>query len=58
MPEMRAWRSEPITLAAIADRLNERGDRTRTGVLWTKVQVKRLLDRAAGIRRARADGDW
>jgi DNA invertase Pin-like site-specific DNA recombinase len=52
VPEMRAWRAESITLAAIADRLNERGDRTRTGVPWTKVQVKRLLDRAAKMRKA------
>ena len=58
VPEMRAWRAEPATLAAIAERLNERGDRTRTGVLWTKVQVKRLLDRAARMRKARDDGDW
>jgi DNA invertase Pin-like site-specific DNA recombinase len=55
VPEIRAWRAEPMTLAAIADRLNERGDRTRTGVLWTKVQVKRLLDRTARLRRALDD---
>jgi hypothetical protein len=48
LPEMKAWRAGGMTLRAIADELNERGDRTRTGARWSKVQVKRALDRAAG----------
>jgi hypothetical protein len=43
--EMKSWRAAGLTLKAIARELNERGDRTRTGVLWGPVQVKRLLDR-------------
>ena len=46
VPEMMAWRSEGLSLRAIAGRLNARGDRTRTGVSWGPVQVKRTLDRA------------
>jgi DNA invertase Pin-like site-specific DNA recombinase len=46
LPEMKAWRAEGRTLRAISDELNGRGDRTRTGARWSKVQVKRLLDRA------------
>jgi len=46
LPDMLAWRSEGRTLRAIAGLLNERGDRTREGVEWTKVQVWRALERA------------
>ena len=46
VPEMKAWRVAGMTLAAIAAELNGRGDRTRTGARWSKVQVKRTLDRA------------
>lgn len=47
IPEMLAWRSQSATLQLIADRLNLRGDRTRSGTEWSKVQVKRVLDRAS-----------
>jgi DNA invertase Pin-like site-specific DNA recombinase len=46
LPEMMAWRAGGMTLRAIARTLNDRGDRTRTGAFWRKVQVKRVLDRA------------
>jgi DNA invertase Pin-like site-specific DNA recombinase len=48
LPEMRAWRGEGASLSAIAERLNERGDRTRTGARWGKVQVLRALRRSPG----------
>ncbi len=46
LPEMKAWRAEGATYAAIAARLNEKGERTREGAAWSKVQVWRTLDRA------------
>ena len=33
------------TLTQLAERLNEEGHRTKQGKLFTKVQVKRILDR-------------
>ncbi len=38
-------RSQGLTLAAVAERLNDDGFRTRTGSLWQSMQVKRMLDR-------------
>lgn len=51
LDEMRGWRAVPMTLQAIADKLNERGDRRRDGALWGRSQVKRLLDRSVHYRR-------
>jgi hypothetical protein len=55
VPEMRAWQSEGMSLIRIARALNLRGDKTRTGADWGKVQVKRALDRAAKLRKDQAD---
>lgn len=44
-PEMKSWKDSGLTLRAIADRLNERGERTRNDAAWTQTQVKRVLDR-------------
>jgi DNA invertase Pin-like site-specific DNA recombinase len=46
IPEMKAWKAEGATFQAIADKLNARGDRTRTGAEWSNVQVIRTLKRA------------
>jgi DNA invertase Pin-like site-specific DNA recombinase len=43
--EMRKMRAVGASLGAVADKLNEDGHTTRTGAAWSKVQVKRLLDR-------------
>ena len=45
VPSMIAWKAEELTLAEIADKLNAEGHTTRTGAAWSKVQVKRALDR-------------
>jgi DNA invertase Pin-like site-specific DNA recombinase len=45
VPTMQALRSKGNSLAAIADRLNERGLKTRSGGTWSAIQVKRVLDR-------------
>jgi DNA invertase Pin-like site-specific DNA recombinase len=49
VPAMARLRAEGLTLQAIADRLNADGHTTRTGARWGAVQVKRALDRAAGV---------
>lgn len=46
VPAMRADREAGLSLQAIANRLNADGERRESGARWTKVQVKRLLDRA------------
>jgi DNA invertase Pin-like site-specific DNA recombinase len=46
-PMVRALRDEGLTLAAIADHLNERTVRTARGGAWTATAVKRVLERAA-----------
>ena len=38
-------RTQGMSLAAVATRLNGDGFRTRTGSLWQSMQVKRMLDR-------------
>jgi DNA invertase Pin-like site-specific DNA recombinase len=43
--DMRRWRAEGASLAAIARRLNDDGHTTRNGTPWGKVQVKRVLER-------------
>lgn len=45
-PLISLLRREGFTLQGIADRLNEQGEQTRGGCLWTPTQVKRVLDRA------------
>lgn len=47
IPLMKSWKEEGLSLRAIADRLNEQGNSTRTGAAWTAVQVMRTLDRAS-----------
>lgn len=46
LPLVREMRSEGHSMAEIAKRLNERGFRTQTGVLFRPVHVKRIIDRA------------
>jgi DNA invertase Pin-like site-specific DNA recombinase len=43
--DVRRLREGGASLGAIAERMNDEGHTTRTGADWTKVQVKRLLDR-------------
>lgn len=43
--DLRQWRSEGMTLQAIADRLNANGHTTRRQKRWNHVQVKRALTR-------------
>ncbi len=45
-PLAQNWRSQGLSLAVIADRLNEKAIPTRTGAAWTPMTVKRVLDRA------------
>jgi DNA invertase Pin-like site-specific DNA recombinase len=47
LPVMREWRGFGLSLAAVADRLNQMGQTTRGGRPWNAVQVKRVLDRVA-----------
>lgn len=46
VPDMKAWRTEGLTLAAIAERLNGKGHTTRRGKPWNVVQVSRVLEMA------------
>jgi DNA invertase Pin-like site-specific DNA recombinase len=46
LPVMTDLQKQGLSLAQIADRLNGDGHTTRTGTVWSKVQVKRVLDRA------------
>lgn len=46
-PTMSQWRSEGLSLAAIAERLNAEGHTTRRGKPWNPMQVARVLDREA-----------
>jgi DNA invertase Pin-like site-specific DNA recombinase len=46
LPQVVEWKESGLSLSQIADRLNADGQTTRTGVSWSKVQVKRVLDRA------------
>jgi DNA invertase Pin-like site-specific DNA recombinase len=48
-PTMSQWRTEGLTLQAIAQRLNAEGHTTRRGRPWNQVQVGRVLERAAGV---------
>jgi DNA invertase Pin-like site-specific DNA recombinase len=47
LPLIRGWREEGLSLAKIADRLNQEGHKTRRGVAFTAMHIKRILDRAA-----------
>jgi DNA invertase Pin-like site-specific DNA recombinase len=47
VPSMVGMRSEGLTLAAIAEKLNAEGHTTRRGKFWNPVQVARVLERAA-----------
>lgn len=42
-PTMLAWREAGLSLAAIADRLNQEGQTTRRGRPWSAVQAMRVL---------------
>jgi DNA invertase Pin-like site-specific DNA recombinase len=42
---MTMWRDENLSLQAIARRLNEEGQTTRTDSQWSAMAVKRVLDR-------------
>lgn len=44
-PWMVEMRNSGHTLQRIADALNDEGRKTRRGVVWNKVQVRRVLDR-------------
>ncbi len=46
--DIRRWRAEGLSLRAVADRLNQDGQVTRTGVAWSHVQVRNILARHAG----------
>jgi DNA invertase Pin-like site-specific DNA recombinase len=46
VPEIRARRESGESLSKLAQWLNESGERRPSGKPWTKMQVKRLLDRA------------
>ena len=48
-PTVRTWRTEGLTLTAIAERLNADGHTTRRGRPWNAVQVSRVLDRAGAV---------
>jgi len=50
IPEMKAWKDSGLSLQAIADRLNERGERTRNDAMWSTVQVLRTLRRAEKVK--------
>jgi DNA invertase Pin-like site-specific DNA recombinase len=45
VPFMLDQKAAGLSLAQIADSLNSKGHTTRTGTAWSKVQVKRVLDR-------------
>jgi len=46
LPKMVELKTAGLSLSQIADNLNEAGHTTRTGSRWSKVQVKRALDRS------------
>jgi DNA invertase Pin-like site-specific DNA recombinase len=46
LPTIKALRDEGLGLLAIAKKLNEAGEETRTGKAWTATQVSRVLDLA------------
>jgi DNA invertase Pin-like site-specific DNA recombinase len=45
-PAMQQWRTDGLSLRAIADKLNSEGHTTRRGAAWNPVQVSRVLERA------------
>lgn len=45
-PSIRKWRTQGMTLQAIADELNSLNHPTRKGAAWTPTSVKRVLDRS------------
>lgn len=46
-PLIERLRATGLSMNAIADKLNEGGHKTRTGSIWTAMQVKRILDRSS-----------
>lgn len=46
LDDVRRMRASGLSLASVAICLNSQGHQTRTGAVWSGVQVKRLLDRA------------
>jgi DNA invertase Pin-like site-specific DNA recombinase len=49
-PMMQQWRTEGLSLQAIAVKLNAEGHTTRRGKPWNAVQVGRVLERSVGHR--------
>jgi DNA invertase Pin-like site-specific DNA recombinase len=49
-PVMAGMRSEGLSLAAIAAKLNAEGHTTRRGKPWNPVQVGRVLERSTAVR--------
>jgi hypothetical protein len=47
LPTLRTMKAEGLTLAKMAEKLNEAGHKTRRGKLWSPTQVSRVLDRDA-----------
>lgn len=47
MPDLLTWRGRGLSLQAIADQLNAEGHTTRGQKKWNRIQVGRVLDRAA-----------
>jgi hypothetical protein len=47
LPTLRTLKAEGLTLAKIAEQLNEAGHKTRRGKLWNPTQVARVLERNA-----------
>jgi DNA invertase Pin-like site-specific DNA recombinase len=52
VPLMQSLKAKGLSLAAVADRLNERGLVTRSGSNWSAMQVKRALDRIEDLERS------
>lgn len=45
LPRMESMKTEGLSLAKIAERLNASGSTTRTGAMWSAVQVMRAMNR-------------
>lgn len=47
IPDLQRWRSEGLSMQAIAERLNAEGHTTRRQKPWNRIQVARVLERSA-----------